>query len=515
MTTHINGKQAIEMYVNGRSVGEAYSYGHLVFSRAGDGWRQGPSTTMTITSNNGTSVSGTIELLRFDYYQNGAITDRYYQVGSKNISSNEHGVVELNLGTNAAVVYGSLGASWDYPTPSTGVITIAADELRRLFRLRGINRVLDLGSTFNVVSYYLEPVWDMAPTMSGTADIVCATGWSVCHNRTSRISVASSLTTNVSVLSLPAATGTFPIFMVAQSAPETSAVSLTCAQSAHQVYDTQCLRTIGFITVNNSVITSVTPVSDTQYTAGYPVTKSISGAILSIGEGWATDTDGIKVLVPAATYDFSDMVAAAADHTTDWENVPNSYANSGTGYWSSGSSSGTAWATASNLGKYGPCKVRLTATALYPGFSAQDGGQPKIYILQALYTLSSNPQRYLVGVSSGEVKNAIAGEKSITSPEITIPSGEALNSVRGSMQIMNMSVQFPAQWWSSIIAEAQQEVEGTTQTRLVYAQVTRSSTSSGKSCVITPNAGDSSTYTSYIYLGTITVTRNSSTGTIS
>lgn len=504
MTIYKNGNLIKEMYLNGVSIKEVYAYGTKVFSKGGDGWRQASeTTTLSITANNDSSISGTITLIRFDYYSSGVITDRYYQVSSTNLSSDKHGVVELPIGANTAVVYGTVGMSWEYYTPSTGTIIIAADELRRLFRLKSVSGVLELGSTLNVRSYYVEPVWDMAPAMSSTTQLTCSAGWSICHNRTSRISVSPALTVNVSTLNAPAGTGTFPLFAVASSATEATSVSLTCANTAHQVYDTQCIRTIGFVTLLNSEITGVTPITDTSYTPVNAISKTISGATLSVGAGYAIDTDGIRVSVPSVTYNFDDMIAAAADSTTPWAPIPDGSATGETAAWVT-----TTYATATpNLS--GPCKIKVTASGVFPGTTYSGGGD---YTLAGSYKLASGSD-YTQVCSESESGLNSHKDVSVTSSEVSIPSGETVTGIRSSFLTSNISS--GRTWNTSVSSTYSQEIEGTTQTRLVYAYVSRSSTSNSVSASVVDTSGDSAPFVSYVYLGTITVTRNSSTGTIS
>lgn len=508
MAIYVNGKKIKSIYVGGESIGVGYSNGRIVFSKK-QGWQLGPDTTINVTSANNNSISGTITLNRYDYYEGGAITDRYYQVAAKSLSRTTDGVVELNLGANTAVVFGNAASYADYPVNTTGTIRLSAAELNNMYRLRKLSGVLELGTTVNVTSKYLEPVQDMVISQLST-DLYMTAGWAIASNRVSRLKTNSAMTVTLSSLNVPKE-GTWPVYAVASSGTEVTTESLTCSTSAHYTYDSANIRHVGWVTVASGAITNVISLATAT---GAAWSKSISGSTLTVSAGYATDTDGCKVYVPRFTYSFSDMITAAADkevdevlgnnveivddRTTNVKPVNGNYA-----FWASGSPHYNEVATSNKRFKVVARKSNTqsyvdTYTVYYSRY--QGTNYPDINNLKQV--------PYDMDHANGGTTNSILTfymPTQSTIYNITVDwSGAKSNN---GTHIVELS-------YRPVNTEAS-TTPGTTQTRTVYVKVTRNQNNSNKTTSTQTSTGNSSPYVSYIRVGTITVTRNSNTGTIS
>ena len=128
MPIYVNGRKVKAIYSNGQSVGSVYAQGQLVFTKK-QGWQQGQNLTLSVTSANNNSISGTVTFYRYDYYNGGTITETYYQVAGKELTRTTEGVVSLNLGAGTAIVYGDAVNNADYTVSASGTIVLSASEL--------------------------------------------------------------------------------------------------------------------------------------------------------------------------------------------------------------------------------------------------------------------------------------------------------------------------------------------------------------------------------------------------
>lgn len=506
MPIYVNGKKVSAIYSNGQSVGSVYAQGQLVFTKK-QGWQQGQNLILTVKSANNNSISGTITFYRYDYYDNGAITETYYQVAGKELTRTTEGVVSLSLGAGTAIVYGDAINNADYTVPSSGTIVLSASELNTLFRIRKSSGVLNLGTSMSVTSNYLEPIQDMAISQLGS-DLYLTTGWAIAHNRTSRIKTSSAITTTLSNLAVPGE-GTYPVYAVASSGTEVTISSVTCSVGAHYSFDSQNIRHLGWVTVSGGAITNVISLNAAT---GSSWTKSISGSTLTVGAGYATDTDGCKVYVPGFTYSFADMVTAAADKTsyTSWSQVVD---------YDSGNQSHTGNETS------GTDTIYLTHTPTI-SVSTTSGMESRVTSSATNYA-SHNNKGISVLFTDGTTQDLSTSGTSAGSSTagIALTSGKVIKNFRLRMKLTKESSTGTFMLYSSTSTYHKHSINawtrkktttaGKTQTRDLYVKVTRNQNSNSKSTATQTSTGDSSPYVSYIKVGTITVTRNSSTGTIS
>ena len=481
MSIYVNGKQIKDIYIQGKGIKFGYVNGHLVFSKQ-SGWQAGTSCTLTVSSAYSNSIAGSVILNRYDYYEGGIITDSYYEVASKTLSRPDEGVVDLDLGSNAVVVFGDRNANAQYAVPSSGTIRLSASEFFNLYQLRKTNGTLELGRSKTVTSYYVEPIYNMQAFKASDTALSVNAGWTIANNRTSRISLASTLTVELTNLSIPKE-GTWPIFAVGASATEGTVSNLTCSVTAHSIYDSQLIRCLGWVTVSAGKITNVSSLATITGAEGG---KSVSGTTLTVNNGYWTDTGGFKVYVPSFTYSFSDMVDAAKDKTEE-QQVATELA-------SITSASGSATAIAS-VGQAGPAKVKINGYA--------SGGSPNSTkkIAQLAYTLSGN-SNWIYKTFSGVSANW----------EINLASGQIMDQARAIGSISN-SVSGQV-FNTRVTVYATVTVQGTTQTRAVYVKVTRNTNNSSKATSVQTTTGTSSPFVSYVYIGSLTVERNADTGSI-
>lgn len=500
MTVFINGRRIKEIFVRGRSIGTGYSSGEVIFSKK-QGWQEGTPFTLTVNSANNNSISGFINFNRYDYYEGGVVTENYYEYVSSSFSRASEGVVSLALGADTLVVYGDSNNKVGYYTGTSGTIVLSASEVSRIFQLKATSGVLELGSSMTVTSQYLEPIWDMSLARLGTS-LYVNTGWAISSTRISRLALTNALTLTAADLGITT-NGVFPVFAVGGVYTEATVSSVTSANTVHFINDTGNMRHLGWVTVSNGEIIAVESLAQAT---GSNVTKSISGANLNVTEGYGVDTDGVRVRIPAFTYNYQAIIDAAQSTTTEGDTVEVSEYDSGT------STSTTKTTSLSNTGSLrlhtqtavnipSPCNVNVRVT--YSGYK---------YV----------PTGYHVEDSSGNIIASV----NTSSKSATIP----LTSGTGTKVMFNYKltskdsttgnyIVYPANTtlrWSYSTSYAPVVVTpGTTQTAPIYAKVTRNQNDNNISVSVQTSTGDSSPYVSYILIGTLTVQANASTGTIS
>lgn len=511
MSVFYKGSKVSEIYVKGSRVASGYSKGSLVYSRK-QGWELGTDLVITINSSNNNSVTGTITLNQYNYYEGGTITDSYYQVAARSLSRTTEGVATLSLGSGANIVFGDATNNALYPVTSSGTITLSASELNSIYRIRKSSGSYSLGSTMTVTSYYLEPVQDMGISQL-SSDLYLASGWAIANNRTSRIKTSSSITTSLSNLSTPG-DGTWPVYAVAVSGTEVSTSFVTCSRTAHYEYDSKNIRHLGWVTVANGYITGVNSINSST---GSSLSKSISDTTLTVSAGYATDTDGCTVYVPGFTYSFSDMVTAAADTTTNETLGSKTTLIDTTASSSASHSAGTVlfWSTGSSY--YDKIKT-TTQRAKITAFKGSGASSPRVTAIEVNYsklegaTYSSSADYPWSTVWTG----SIAGNANTSSrPTFYIPKNSSVYNMRVTWEGSSGKGALRNYVMYQYVTQEASTTPGTAQTRTIYAKVTRTQTSSSKSVTSQTSTGDSTPYVSYVEIGTITVARNASTGSIS
>jgi hypothetical protein len=507
MPIYINGQKVKAIYASGQSVNTAYSNGELIFSTK-QGWEQGLPLTLTINPANNNSISGTMTFYRYDYYDGGAITETYYQVARKELSRTSEGIVTLNLGAGTAVVFGNAASNADYNVPTNGTIRLSASELNSLFRIRKANGVLNLGTSLTVTSNYLEPVQDMAISQLGS-DLYLTAGWAISSNRTSRIKTVSAMTVSLQNLSVPKE-GTWPVYAVASAGTEVTTSSLTCSTGAHYSFDAQNIRHLGWVTVSAGNITNVISINTAT---GSGITKSISGSTLTVNAGYATDTDGCKVYIPKFTYSFSDMITAAKD-----VRVPEKL-GSKTTLVPSTSTADLSQVITVNMWETGhfPSDASRTSTTQRLKFVYCDSHSKMRVDYYIFYyakykgvDYTGNLYQDMVDVSS------LSATDSRKEQTYYMPKNSFLHNIQAhrSSSGTGTGTAYYSCYYNPVTKEAS-VTPGKTRTRNLYVKVTRNQNNNSKTTATQTSTGDSSPYVSYIFVGTITVTRNSSTGTIS
>lgn len=509
MTIFVNGKKIKEIFTNGQSVSAGYTNGSLFFSKR-QGWELGPEITITITSANNNSISGTITLARYDYYEGGNITDRYYQVNNKELSRATDGIVELDLGIGASVVFGNAAANADYYVQADGKIRLSASEISSMFRLRKPGGVLALNS-ISVTSNYLEPIQDMNISLLG-ADLYITSGWAIASNRISRIKNNTASGTSLSSLSVPKE-GTWPVYAIASSGTEVTMEGLTCSVGAHQTYGGQNMRHLGWVTVASGQITNVVSLASAT---GSSVTKSISGSTLTVNAGYLTDTDGCKVYMPTSTYSFADMVTAAADVTVEEKlTKAKDTINKSGGTASKPPAKGEITRMWPQVGSPWTEKIVTTTKRIKVEMRlSHTKGRVDQYQIQ--YYPNYNGQSYPAENPYYEYITVNAyGSTTSTVKTFYVPQRSTINSI---LMVAGTASSGTGTWVRKLtywtVDQEASMIPGTTQTRTLYAKITRNQNNSNKSVAFQTSTGNSSPYVSYVSIGTITVTRNSNTGTI-
>lgn len=497
MPAYINGTKVKGMYFEGKAVTKAYSNGNLVFSTSTSGWVMGEDLTITVKSNDNNSITGTIVLNRFDYYEGADITQTYYQVSTRSLSRTVDGVVTLTLAPGATITFnGPTQTGVEYETTSDGKITLSANELYYLYQIKSPT-ILNLGTALTVTSYYLLTVQDMAISKLGT-NLNVATGWAIANNRASRMAVTTGFSMDPVSLAIPG-DGYWPVYAIANAGTEVTVTTITCATNAHRDYDGKNIRHLGWVTVSGGAISSVTPI----YTAtGSGLSNAVSGTTVSISPGYAVDTDGMRVYIPQSTlYTFDDMVAAAKDTTTTTKGKKVSLVDSET----TGSIGSTGVKTELGAG---------TVQLLDSNKHGQAPGPCELHY-RYRYTLQTNSKYDLY---SGTLLSDLYKTDTTTSTSertMDIPAGVTIYNIRASVKATSFTgkkswTKYAKVYYYPITTTTTQ---GKTQTRTLYAKVVRNQNDSNITVTTQTTTGDSTPFISYVKLGTITVARNASTGT--
>lgn len=509
MTIYSNGTKIKEVYAFGQKVTAGYAFGEQIFSTATAGWSRVGTMTMTVTAANSNSISGTITYGIFEYTNGSTVTDRYYEREQIALTRINEGYVTLNFGAGTVFYLGDENASAEYFFPSSGQIQMSATELSKVYRFKKHSGLLDLGSAQSVTSNYIWQSQNMKITASNNA-LVMATGWTISQTNTAaRMQTSVTASYTLDSLSVPS-DGTWPVYAVAGTGLEANVTGLTAAPNVYQNYPN--IRMMGLVTVYGGAITNFENIWINTSATGTTMAKSISGSTLTIAGGYALDTDGMLVYVPTATYSFADMVTAAKDVTTpeQWSSET-VLVNTST----SGSPSGktmNAWPSGShNFNKIQSTDKKLQLLMKLTMGSARVDHYSIFYSKYQGVTHAPTPLEIIFDVSSWSYDES---KKLIDS--YYVPENSTVYQVQSTMtKVKAGSTSFTYHvGYKSLVKEAS-TTPGTTQTRTLWAKVTRSTTNGTSSYAGTQTStGSSVPYVSYIPLGTITVTRNSDTGSI-
>lgn len=484
MSIYVNGKKITDIYVEGRGIKFGYANGKLVFSKQ-SGWQAGAPCTLTISSAYNNSIAGSVILNRYDYYEGGLITDSYYEVASTTLSRADEGVVDLDLGSDAVVVFGNRAANAAYAVPSNGTIRLSASEFTNIYQLRKTSGTLELGRSKTVTSYYVEPIYNMQIYKASDIQLGVTPGWTIANNRTSRLSLKSNMTVDISSLVIPKE-GTWPVYAIGEAATEGTVSTLTCATTAHQVYKNSLIKCLGWITVSSGKITNVTNLA---LVTGAEGTKSTSGGTLTVTNGYWTDTGGYKVYVPTFTYDFSDMITAAQD-TTSTETVAH-VQDKQTG------STTLSFNPLADLNISGPATIKLYGSISYSG-----GGTKVIDTL-----------RYQATPTGTNWQSKTFTKAPATWDGIKINAGQTMTKAQMTGRVTNIGSSSKS-GTGHLYVYSTVDVQGTEQVRSIYVKVTRNTNNSSKTTSVQTTTATSSPFVSYVYIGSLTVQRNGSTGSI-
>lgn len=496
MTVFSKGKQITSIYTSGKSVIEAYSSGQLVFTTKA-GWVLTGTTLFNITSANNNTIAGTITLNRYDYISGGSSSETYYELNSTSLSRTDQGVVEVSLpGVSTISIGTKFGLTTDISVPASGTIKLDAYEISSIVKLTGTG-VIDLPSTQDLTSNYIGDIYDMFVTKLSDKIINVASGWAIANNRTSRLKLESSWSYSLASLNLTA--GKYPVYALGESATEGVVSSIYVGSEAHVNYDNKLIRQIGWVTIgSDGNISSIDSFAVATTTAQ---SSAISGTSVAGTAGYALDSDGVRVYVPSFTYDYSDMITAAADTESQTDLVNTSASGSATTMSSSGYTYPSCTKTVS---KSGPFTLRLSGTMSQSGGKSTDASKS---VINLSYTRSD--------LSDAQV-TSYQGKTSATWSDIEIPSGVSVTQVKSSGSLyVNVSISTKVTGKITLRAIAITTTEGTTQTRTLYAKVVRSQNNNTTTVTIQTTSADSTPFVSYVPVGTITVARNASTGTLS
>lgn len=485
MGIYVNGKKITDIYVEGRGIKFGYANGKLVFSKQ-SGWQAGASCTLTVSSAYNNSVAGSVILNRYDYYEGGLITDSYYEVASTTLSRAEEGVVDLDLGSDAVVLFGDRASNAEYSVPANGTIRLSASEFTHIYRLKKTTGTLELGRSKTVTSYYVEPIYNMQIYKASDIQLGVMPGWTIANNRTSRLSLKSNMVVDISSLVIPKE-GTWPVYAVGESATEGTVSTLTCITTAHQVYKNSLMKCLGWITVSGGKITNVTNLA---LVTGAEGTKATSGSTLTVTNGYWTDTGGYKVYVPDFTYDFSDTITAAQD-TTSTEEVAH-VQDKQTGSYA------VVFNPETSLSIEGPATVKLYGSIgwSWPG---------KKSVSSLMYQSSTTGTAW-------QSKN-FTNKSSATWDGINLSAGQTMTKARMTGSVTD-APSASHTGTGHLYVYSTVAVQGTPQTRSIYVKVTRNTNNSNKATEVQTATGTSSPFVSYVYIGSLTVQRNASTGSI-
>lgn len=484
MGIYVNGKKITDIYVEGRGIKFGYANGKLVFSKQ-SGWQAGASCTLTISSAYNNSIAGSVILNRYDYYEGGLITDSYYEVASTTLSRADEGVVDLDLGSDAVVLFGDRASNAAYSVPANGTIRLSASEFTHIYRLKKTTGTLELGRSKTVTSYYVEPIYNMQIYRASDIQLGVTPGWTIANNRASRLSLKSNMTVDISNLVIPKE-GTWPVYAIGESATEGTVSNITCITTAHQLYKNSLMKCLGWITVSGGKITNVTNLS---LVTGAEGTKSTSGGTLTVTNGYWTDTSGYKVYVPTFTYDFSDMITAAQD-TTSTETVAHEQ-DKQTGAYT------LMFGPTANLNITGPATIKLYGSISYSG-----GG-----------TKAVNMLRYQASTTGTTWQSKSFSKSPATWDDIELSAGQTMTKAQMTGTVQNIGSSSKT-GTGHLYVYSTVDVQGTEQVRSIYVKVTRNTNNSSKTTSVQTTTATSSPFVSYVYIGSLTVQRNGSTGSI-
>ena len=504
MTVFVNGKKIGRIFTQGQEIREAYSSGQLVFTRM-QGWRMGDDFTMVLAASTNASISGTVTFNSFHYYEEGVETDNYYQIALTNLSRPTDGVVELNLGSGTVIYFGNAIHNYAYQLPSNGIIRLSAAEIPHIYRIKASTGLLQLGRRQTFTTYYLEPVWNMALTRLGTTNIMVNAGWSICANRTSRISLAADKSYDMATLGIPSE-GTWPLYAVGESATEGVMSSLTCSPTVHAQYQGKCIRHLGFVTAAEGAITAVQSMAQST---GDSFVATISGNVMNTTAGAGTDSDNLKVKVPATSYNYQELIDLANDHMTEGERqiaktdnvtvMPDGgvyldNVETAQGDITSGPSGNVVMQGFNILG---PC--RISAAYRYQGMN---------YTSRTGWTVYANNEVMGTAPNNQDLDWTTDDTKTIT----RITWGYTVKQEGSRYVLVDDNTRwgegYAVQYWPRTFTA------GTKQAKAIYAKVTRNQNNSNVDVEVLTESGDSTPFVSYVFLGTINVEKNASTGTI-
>lgn len=508
MTVFSNGSGISEIYVNGSKISSAYAYGAQVYSTQA-GWQEAGTMTLTINAANNNSISGTITYKIYEYLSGATVVDRYYERDTISLNRLDEGCVTLDFGENAVFYLGDENTSVEYFFPTSGTITMSATELARVYRFKKHNALLDLGTSQTVTSNYIFHTQGMNVTYSGN-NLTLPTGWTIAQtNRACRIANKITSTYTLDVLNVPA-DGTWPVYAVATAAgtpTEKTVKTLTAAPNAYQTYNQ--VRLLGLITVYGGAITNFQNIRQIDVPTSETIGKSTSGSTLNITAGYATDADGMMVYVPSGTYGFSSMITAAADSTVQNKGDKvevQSYSSSskkGSAGVTTTISSGTLKMTIPSPGIPLPAEVHYLLNEL--GANQSHGS----------YTITVSNQNITDSTSATTWRDYTWAQQSDSGKYVTAitrPIGGVSYVGEKTLTVNRGCYYYPITFTT---------VAGTTQTKRLWAQVSRDqdtgvvtyegmTTFDDESYVSSFNTP----YQSYVFVGTLTVARNASTGSI-
>lgn len=515
MTIYVEGKKVVGIYLNGTTVNAAYANGVQIFSSK-EGWEENGTVTWTVTAANSNSISGTMTLTRYDYYQSGQVTQVRYDVTGTNLSTTDVGILNLPLAsTNTPMLAFTDSSIPDYKyiislTSGTG-INLSAQEFSRLKQITfsdGWQTLTNLSLTSN----YLGPIYGMRLTIASGITLGVGSGWSIANNRTSRLGTQTEITTSLSALDVPSTQeGVFPVYAVGESATEGTVSAITCSQAAHATYDGKLIRHIGYIMVSNGAISATDSFGEINT---QQIVRSLSGANVTVTAGFAQDTDGYSVYVPGFTYNYQSLIDAAQSKTTtnlvelgtDYNYVSSIYPV----YAFLGSTDNTEVIQA------GPATVVVDAEVNTSEWISFNMTSPMATNGQTTYLGYKTAKDSSIQKVSGYQFTRASTDASVPYKvrwTYDIPSGTNLtyliSSAGGNLQHAQSRL-------ARITAYRQESstTPGTQQSMTLYAVVTRSTTGPGTTVAQQGSTGDSTPFKSYVYIGTITVQADASVGTL-
>ncbi len=506
MAVFSNGSGISEIYVNGSKISSAYAYGTPVYSTKA-GWQEAGTFTLTVTSANSNSVSGTITYKIYEYLRGATVIDRYYERSTISLSRLDEGCVTLNFGEGAVFYLGDENTSVEYFFPASGTITMSATELARVYRFKKHNALLNLGTSKTVTSNYIFQTQGMGITYSG-GNLNLTTGWTISQtNRACRIANKLVSTYTVDVLNVPA-DGIWPVYAVSGAGTETDLTTITAAPNVYQTYAN--VRFLGLVTLYGGAITNFQNISQISMPTAPTITKSISDSTLTVGAGYAVDTDGMLVYVPTGTYSFADMVTAAAD-----QHVPETLGPSKTLINTSDTTTGSA-GTLLFFGS-GSSYMNALKTTSQRAFVTMNGSHSalKTTLYEVFYSKYDGTTYSEPAIKTTVTPDTSSNAKSRKDVTFYMPLNSTLFNIRvtctgtGGSGTRKKIVKY------QYVTKEASTTPGTAQTRTLYAKISRNQDTGVVTYSATQTTGPTSTpYVSYILLGTLTVARNATTGSL-